>query len=74
MKTSQVNCDACGKDITATTNCIDWRIELSCQKLATLGGVVTSMCAEPELKRNHHFCGLNCLLKWVEIKGWQIKK
>lgn len=35
----------------------------------TCGGIVTLMAAYPPLKRDRHFCGTNCLEKWMAAGG-----
>lgn len=65
--TAKVTCDQCGKDLTETGNCEDYRLTLQSERIPSRrGGTVTAMAANPDLKRPHYFCGLQCLILWVE--------
>lgn len=63
----EIRCDQCDKDLTYTTNSIDWRLALTNEAKAIKPGiqVVTDMMIYPAIKHNSHFCGLNCLQKWI---------
>lgn len=68
MKTLTVICDSCGRDLTTTGNCVDYRIALVNENIQSRGGAVTAMMAYPHLKRDAHFCGVKCLVTWVQEK------
>jgi hypothetical protein len=65
MKTIKVECDACGEDLSETTNCEAYCLELANRRIPSAGGVVTLMAEYPALKRNFYFCGTSCLLRWM---------
>lgn len=69
---SPIICNACGKDVTSTGNCEDWRLALTAQaKLPWYvaeglgGGMVTTMAIPKPLNGTKHFCDLGCLEKWI---------
>lgn len=67
-KETKVTCDNCGKDLTSTGNCQDWRIALVNDRIPSRGGVVTAMASSPCLKHNLYFCGLDCLKQYFDWK------
>jgi hypothetical protein len=58
-----VTCDTCGKDITHTGNCVDYRLVLKSEAIPPRpgGGSVTAMMVYPPVSREYVFCGLDCL-------------
>jgi hypothetical protein len=68
MKKVEVTCDQCGRDLTTTGNCEDFRIVLANESIPSWGGAVTSMAIYPPLEGTAHFCGVLCLGKWVSEK------
>jgi hypothetical protein len=66
MQKTEVVCDACGRDLTTTSNCEDWRIALINQSIPPMPGIVTSMMIYPKLESDFHFCCWKCLKKWFE--------
>ena len=66
MNKQKITCDNCQHDLTRTTNCIAYRLRLSDESIAPLGGMVTAMMVYPTLKDGDcHFCGIGCLKMWV---------
>lgn len=65
MNSPNVTCDACGADLTSTTNIEDYRMVLCSERKWSEGGSVTLMHIEPELSRAHHFCATTCLRAWL---------
>ena len=61
MKTVEVLCDGCGKDITDTREMPSYRIGVYCEKLPHTSNIVLGVMVSPPLNREHHFCGLSCL-------------
>ncbi len=64
----KITCDNCDKDLTYTSNAIDYRLTLKDEKKRTYPdtNVVTSMMIYPSLKDGEkNFCGLGCLKIWV---------
>lgn len=66
MERIEITCDACGTDLTFTTNCEDWRLVLANQSLPSRGGLVTLAAIYPAIKRTAHFCGIQCLRQWLD--------
>lgn len=66
MKKIEITCDACGKDLTETGNCVDYRLALINENIQSVGGFVTSAMRYPAIKHNAHFCGMKCLKQWVD--------
>lgn len=67
MEIRRVTCDQCDCDLTETDNSIDYRLDLINTRIPSKGGLVTLMMIHPHLDRDHHFCGVSCLKKWVEL-------
>lgn len=63
-KTIEIKCDGCGRDLTRTSNCEDYRLALVVERIPSVGGVVTAMAAYPPIEQNAYFCGLDCLRGW----------
>lgn len=69
----EVTCDACGRDLTATGNCEDYRLVVKSEALPAWwqveglgGGAVTAMAVSKPIQKPHHFCGLFCLHRWLD--------
>ena len=62
----EVNCDACAADLTYTGNSVDYRVVLGSESLPSRGGAVTAMMVYPPITPTRHFCGIQCLVKWVQ--------
>lgn len=75
MKDVKVTCDACGKDLTYTGNCVDYRLLVTSESLGSGRGedgrsyAVTAMMIYPPVDRSYHFCNLRCLRACPEIVG-----
>lgn len=67
MTSPIITCDLCGKDITYTCNCEDFRVAVRSESIGTHpeAAIVTAMAVQPEFKKPLHFCGRACLLKWA---------
>jgi hypothetical protein len=66
MRTTTVTCDRCGKDLSTTTNCEDYRILLCAEPIPpSSDGALTAMHIEPPFSRPIHFCGRRCLDEWL---------
>lgn len=64
----KITCDGCGRDLTYTGNCVDYRLVLGNETKPPYPDAwsVTAMGIYPPLKRTHHFCDLLCLDQWRE--------
>lgn len=69
---NKVTCDACEADLTTTTNCVDYRLELSNVPIRPHDGAVTLANVYPHIEKNAAFCGLGCLSNWLKKQraGW----
>lgn len=66
MIKQEITCDNCQRDLSKTSNCVDYRLRLSEEWISPNSGFVTSMMIYPSLKDGDcHFCGLGCLKAWV---------
>jgi hypothetical protein len=65
MKTITVTCDGCGRDITTTGNCEDWRLKLANDPIPNPGPTATLLAISPPIREDKYFCGLKCLAKWL---------
>lgn len=61
-KTVKIECDGCGRDLTTTGNCVDYRLHLSNESIPGWGGVVTSMYLTPILDNDLYVCSRGCLV------------
>lgn len=73
MKTTEIKCDTCARDLTYTGNCEGWRLALLPEAQAHRGGFVTAMAVCPPVDRGYHFCGLGCLDKWRDRERHKYK-
>lgn len=70
MKKVEILCDQCQDDLTYTSNCDDYRLSLRSEALEHRDSTlpVTLMAKFPDIEREHHFCGLTCLKRWVAAR------
>lgn len=61
----EITCDQCGRDLTQSSNCIDYRLGLVNQRIPSMGGFVTAMAAYPAIDHNAYFCGVPCCAAWL---------
>lgn len=73
MQKTEITCDGCGKDLTYTGNCVDYRLALYNENIQSRGVAVTAMMKRPRIKRDAHFCGVRCLRLWLD-KNHPIKE
>jgi hypothetical protein len=59
-------CSNCSIDITYGNDVYDWILKLSDHQIYPNGGVVIDIFIQPQLGKDHFFCGLGCLKKWCE--------
>ena len=75
-KQMTIECDGCGRDLTYTSNSVDYRLALIVERLLYTpgGGAVTDIgILNPLPSAPKHFCTLSCLLIWIEkLKGKQV--
>lgn len=64
---TKIDCDGCGADCGWSGNSVDYRLDLKSVSIPGPGGscAATDMMIWPEIGRDHHFCGLRCLRKWL---------
>lgn len=66
-RSTEVRCDACGHDLTTRSNSVDYRLVLDYESKPGYGsGVYTDMMIYPPIDREHHFCSMGCLARWIE--------
>jgi hypothetical protein len=66
MKEINITCDSCKEKLNSTTNCVDYRLTLSSDFIPCKTGFLTSLNRYPSITREHHFCDLKCLEKWLK--------
>lgn len=66
MNPITVNCSGCGKDLTDTGNCVDWRIAVANEPIPCRDGTLTLIGINKKLESNMLFCSVQCLKQWVE--------
>lgn len=62
----KVTCDACAADLTATGNCVGYRIKVESERLPARGPSVTLMNVLDPLPNSLHFCGMGCLRTFLD--------
>ncbi len=65
MTNTETTCDHCQADLSTTGNCEAYRLLLAVESIPSRGGVVTLLNMVPPITHNHHFCGIECLKKWL---------
>jgi hypothetical protein len=65
MEEHRIMCDACGFDLTSTSNAGDYRLALCNQSIAPSSNPVSLMGFYPAIERDAHFCGVDCLRWWL---------
>ena len=60
-----ISCDRCNRDLTWTSNFVDYRIVLTDENIASNSVAVTSMFISPHIDGTKHFCNFKCLHEWV---------
>ncbi len=65
-----ITCDHCGRDLTTTGNCEDYRVRLVSEGIPPRsgGGAVTLMAVSPLFPHDLYFCNGRCFWKWAEQK------
>lgn len=65
MRTVEIKCDSCDKDLTHTGNCEGYYLVLgSASKSYRGSGAVTMVAVQPPTDREYHFCGMTCMDTW----------
>jgi hypothetical protein len=62
---TEVACDHCNKDLSESSNSIDWRLELKNVKIPSWNGAVTDMMIYPRIDSDKAFCTIICLKLWL---------
>jgi len=62
------NCDKCEKDLSSTSNIINYRIFLKSERIPCHDGAVTAMMIHPQIKDELHFCDIKCFKSYVNEK------
>ena len=65
-RTLAITCDACGADLTSAGPMPAYRLSLCCEQLTHKEAVIFLVHVIPPLDREHNFCGIGCLEKWLE--------
>lgn len=65
MQKVETTCDNCSKDLSDAGSMPAYRLCLSSQKIANSGMYMNAVHVTPMLVRDHHFCGVHCLLEWT---------
>ena len=62
----KLECDYCKGDLSTTGNCVDYRLQLSAQRIPSCGAYITDVMIYAPIHEDHHFCGFKCLKKWMD--------
>lgn len=65
MATIRIRCESCGRDLTTTNNCEDYRIALVSERIPSEEGPVTDMAISPLIETTKRFCSFYCLTNWI---------
>lgn len=68
MKQSKVTCDNCNADLSDAGPRPEYRLVLDAERIPNSGRLLYAVYVVPAVDRQHHFCGLGCLSKWIEKK------
>ena len=60
-----IGCDFCEKQLNDARGITQYRIKLSCETVPDAGGVSIDVYIFPPIDRDHYFCGLGCLSRWL---------
>lgn len=63
-KSVKITRDACGADLTTSTNSVDWRLALVNEPIPPAGGNVTAAMKYRVIEGDRYFCGIPCLREW----------
>lgn len=65
-----ITCDACAKDLSDSGPRPAFFATLKVDRQPTTSDSMYALAVKPSLPRGeHHFCGKQCLLDWIENKG-----
>ena len=64
MKTIDVRCDSCEKELNEDRGMNEYRLVLYAETLPSGSNIRLSVMTYPPLDRTYHFCGLGCLDAW----------
>ena len=65
MKKIEINCDMCEADLRYTGYMAEYYFTLSPTAKTNPGNSAFATALEPHIKRDHHFCGMQCLSDWT---------
>ncbi len=60
-----VICDNCNRDLTTTTNSVDYRLKLMHENIIPHSGPVTDVMFCRRFEGDKHFCNVYCLKEWM---------
>ena len=77
--TTKINtyCNHCGRDLTYTGLAVDYRLSLANEQIpVNPARNITRVAARAPLDGTRHFCGIDCLRRWVnkETLKYAVKK
>lgn len=67
MTTTSTTCDACGTELSIDSSYpANYGLALAAKDFGrNTSGVTFGVAMYPPLEREHHFCGLGCLGRWL---------
>ena len=51
----KINCDYCDRDVSESSNSVDYRIVVKSESIPSCGAPVTDMFIDPEILQDYHF-------------------
>ena len=71
MKTINIVCDYCKKDLTDAKGMEAYRLVVYAEGIPITGNIRLPVIVAPPIDRTHHFCGMTCLTAWIREEQCQ---
>ncbi len=59
-----IMCDSCNRDLTSCEQIMDFRLNVKCERIPMVSGIVIDVMIYPPIDRELNFCGIGCLNKY----------
>ena len=64
MEDEKITCANCGRDLSITGNCIDFRLALNAEEIPERTNCFTLLSKCPQLNKTVYLCDIKCLKSW----------
>jgi len=65
MKSENVTCDLCSKELNETPFMAQYRLVLTVERMPNRGPTALATARRPPISRDYHFCGTGCLKGFI---------